>query len=66
MSQKPPKPHVVKVYGYKDVTDTDGLTRQLVKMGHFEFPSKCAAEKFASEQRKKPEVSSAVLVPQEA
>lgn len=59
MSQSAPKPHTVKVYG---ITQSEGKD-VLSVLGAFMFPSKCGADKFASEQRKLPNVTSASVYP---
>lgn len=57
MSQAAQKPHKVKIYGLKNVdgAETFGLLEER------EFPSKCSANKWASSEKKKEHVTSAVL-----
>ncbi len=64
MSQKQAKPHVVRVYGYEEMDNE--LSQRLVRLREIECPSKGSAERYASEQRKLSEVSSAVVMPLQA
>lgn len=58
MSRNDPRPHTVKVYGYSG----NGDNARLILNHRKEFKSKGEAMRYASQQRKLPEVSSAIVM----